>query len=96
MLYDQYDDFENWLIHKKEGKEEVKNPKGDEDGYYLRKNKDGKLVRVKDCLLTRYLPIKNCAISVNKDIDPRNDCRDEDRKALFSDDVIDYELKIGD
>lgn len=45
-----------------------------------------------DCLLTRYLPIKNCAISIeNADIDPRND----GRKELFSDDVIDYELKIG-
>lgn len=85
-----------WLIHKKEGKEEVKNPKA-EDGYYQKKNKEGKSVRVKDCLLTRYLPIKNCAISIdNADIDPRNDCRNEDRKALFSDDVIDYELKIGD
>lgn len=122
-----------WLIHKKEGKEEVKNPKGDENGYYYSKiKKDGKikLVRVKDCLLTRYLPIKNCAISVKQlddnqiqekleinrnesykindtdnipsmteisrmekklDIDPRND----GRKELFSDDVIDYELKIG-
>ena len=111
-------------------KNEVKNPKGDENGYYYSKiKKDGKikLVRVKDCLLTRYLPIKNCAISVKQlddsqiptifqkrcqgilvdfgekdminkelDIDPRNDCRNEDRKALFSDDVIDYELKIGD
>ena len=89
-----------WLIHKKEGKEEVKNPKGDENGYYYSKiKKDGKikLVRVKDCLLTRYLPIKNCAISIdNADIDPRNDCENKDRKALFSDDVIDYELKIGD
>ena len=88
-----------WLIHKKERKEEVKNPKGDEAGYYYSKiKKDGKikLVRVKDCLLTRYLPIKNCAISIdNADIDPRNDCRNKDRKALFSDDVIDYELKIG-
>lgn len=81
-----------WLIHKKEGKEEVKNPKA-EDGYYQKKNKEGKSVRVKDCLLTRYLPIKNCAISIidNADIDPRND----GRKELFSDDVIDYELKIG-
>lgn len=118
-----------WLIHKKEGKEEVKNPKA-EDGYYQKKNKEGKSVRVKDCLLTRYLPIKNCAISVKQlddnqiqekleinrnesykindtdnipsmteisrmekklDIDPRND----GRKELFSDDVIDYELKIG-
>lgn len=80
-------------------KNEVKNPKGDENGYYYSKiKKDGKikLVRVKDCLLTRYLPIKNCAISINERIDPRNDCRNEDRKALFSDDVIDYELKIGD
>lgn len=84
-----------WLIDKKERKEEVKNPKGD---YYSKIKKDGKikLVLVKDCLLTRYLPIKNCAISIdNADIDPRNDCRNEDRKALFSDDVIDYELKIG-
>ncbi len=96
-------------------KDEVKDPKGDEDGYYLRKNKDGKLVRVKDCLLTRYKPIKNCAISLKKqeydtdsindvedlfymisninkewEIDPRNDGREE----LFSDKVIDYELKI--
>ncbi|MBR6597431.1 MAG: hypothetical protein IKK68_05715 [Paludibacteraceae bacterium] len=93
-------------------KDEVKDPKGNQD-----------------CLLTRYKPIKNCAISViqlddkqiqeileihsnesdqkiipfmteilllfmmeNKlDIDPRND----GRKELFSDDVIDYELKIG-
>lgn len=68
-----------------------------------------------DCLLTRYKPIKNCAISLKKleydtnsiidvkglynmisniyielDIDPRNDGREE----LFSDKVIDYELKI--
>lgn len=80
-------------------KNEVKNPKGDENGYYYPKiKKDGKikLVCVKDCLLTRYLPIKNCAISINERIDPRNDCRNKDRKALFSDDVIDYELKIGD
>ena len=81
-------------------KDEVKDPKGDENGYYYSKiKKDGKikLVRVKDCLLTRYLPIKNCAISIdNADIDPRNDCKNKDRKALFSDDVIDYELKIGD
>ena len=46
-------------------KDEVKDPKGDQDGYYSKKNKDGKLVRVKDCLLTRYKPIKNCAISIN-------------------------------
>lgn len=73
-------------------KDEVKDPKGDQDGCYSKNNKDGKTVSVKDCLLTRYLPIKNCAISVkNKDIDPRND----GRKGLFSDDVIDYELKIG-
>lgn len=72
-------------------KDEVKDPKGDQDGYYYSKNKkDGKPVRVKDCLLTRYLPIKNCAISVkNKDIDPRKDGRTD----LFSDDVIHYELK---
>lgn len=84
-----------WLIHKKEGKEEVKNPKAEDGYYYSKVKKDGKIksVRVKDCLLTRYLPIKNCAISVkNKDIDPRND----ERLELFSDDVIDYELKIGD
>lgn len=56
-------------------KDEVKDPKGNQD-----------------CLLTRYKPIKNCAISIdNADIDPRND----GRKELFSDDVIDYELKIG-
>lgn len=74
-------------------KDEVKDPKGDQDGCYSKNNKDGKTVPVKDCLLTRYLPIKNCAISVkNKDIDPRND----ERLELFSDDVIDYELKIGD
>lgn len=94
-------------------KDEVKDPKGNQD-----------------CLLTRYKPIKNCAISVKQldgkqiqeileinrnesyqinetdiifymteklfmmekklDIDPRND----GRKELFSDDVIDYELKI--
>ena len=68
-------------MHGKRGsawldKNEVKNPKGDND-----------------CLLTRYKPIKNCAISVeNKDIDPRND----ESTDLFSDRVIHYELKIGD
>ncbi|MBQ6560865.1 MAG: hypothetical protein IJL84_00795, partial [Paludibacteraceae bacterium] len=90
-------------------KDEVKDPKGNQD-----------------CLLTRYKPIKNCAISVKQlddkqiqeiyrkesgqinktdiipciteifmmgkklDIDPRND----GRKELFSDKVINYELKI--
>lgn len=111
-------------------KDEVKDLKGDQDGYYYSKNKkDGKLVLVQDCLLTKYKPIKNSAISVKQlddnqipeihqknelyqkdiihkipditekaemnkklDIDPRNDEKSE----LFSDDVIDYELKIGD
>lgn len=64
---------------------EVKNPK---HTYSVMKN--NKRVDIKDCLLTRYLPIKNCAISVkNKDIDPRKDGRTD----LFSDDVIHYELK---
>ena len=111
---------EAWLDEK-----EVKNPK---HTYSVMKN--GKRVDIKDCLLTIYKPIKNCAISVKQlddkqiqeileihsnesdqknkteiipciseisrmkkklDIDPRND----GRKDLFSDDVIDYELKIG-
>lgn len=71
---------EAWLDEK-----EVKNPK---HTYSVMKN--NKRVDIKDCLLTRYLPIKNCAINVkNKDIDPRNDGRTD----LFSDDVIHYELK---
>lgn len=71
---------EAWLDEK-----EVKNPK---HTYSVKKN--GKRVDIKDCLLTRYLPIKNCAISVkNKDIDPRKDGMTD----LFSDDVIHYELK---
>lgn len=45
-----------------------------------------------DCLLSRYKPIKNCAINVeNSDIDPRED----NRKEFFSQEVIEYELKIA-
>ncbi len=48
-------------------------------------------IDVHDCLLTRYFPIKNCAIGLeNLDIDPRSD----GRKNLFSNEVIDYELKL--
>lgn len=48
-------------------------------------------IDVQDCLLTRYFPIKNCAIGLeNLDIDPRSD----GRKNLFSNEVIDYELKL--
>ncbi|MBR6112201.1 MAG: hypothetical protein IKQ08_09690 [Paludibacteraceae bacterium] len=46
-----------------------------------------------DCLLTRYKPIKNCAISIkNTYIDPRND----GRKELFSEGVIRYELRMDE
>jgi hypothetical protein len=69
------------------------NMQGERGSAWLKKDEVKSPKNDNDCLLTRYKPIKNCAISVeNKDIDPRN----EDRKALFSDDVIDYELKIGD
>lgn len=55
-------------------------------GYFLREG-----VNIRDCLLTRYVPIKNCAISVDlEEIDPRHDSRDY----LFSPKVIGYELKL--
>lgn len=48
-------------------------------------------IDVQDCLLTRYFPIKNCAICVDfEEIDPRHDSRDY----LFSPKVIGYELKL--
>lgn len=67
------------------------NMQGERGSAWLKKDEVKSPKNDNDCLLTRYKPIKNCAISVeNKDIDPRNDGRRE----LFSDKVIDYELKI--
>lgn len=69
------------------------NMQGERGSAWLKKDEVKSPKNDNDCLLTRYKPIKNCAISVkNKDIDPRND----GRTGFFSDDVIDYELKIGD
>ena len=69
------------------------NMQGERGSAWLKKDEVKSPKNDNDCLLTRYKPIKNCAISVeNKDIDPRNDGSTD----LFSDRVIDYELKIGD
>lgn len=69
------------------------NMQGERGSAWLKKDEVKSPKNDNDCLLTRYKPIKNCAISVkNKNIDPRND----GRTGFFSDDVVDYELKIGD